>query len=158
MIHLPPNPQEGMIHEGLTVRTIYSKSWRLVECFMEKEGVLEGQCHLYYPDGTLKAESFYQKGLLEGTCTSYSQTGILLAKSNYIANLLEGEVLWYYASGAPYSRQQYHKGEWHGLQEFFYEDGSLKTRLQYNNGRLLPPPILLTESGKPLVRELRWKK
>lgn len=158
LIKLPSEPQEGMIHEGLTVRTIYNKSWKLVECFMEFNGMCEGQCLLYYPDRNVKQESFYHQGLLEGDCTSYSPEGVVLAKSHYKAGVLEGACIWYYPSGSVYSRQNYKKGLWDGLQEYFYEDGTLKTRLIYEEGRLVPPAVILTPHGKPHVRELRWKK
>lgn len=108
-----------------------------VEVRLEQRGELDGECKLYYPDGTLKARMYYEKGVLHGPSSFYSPKGHLLAQSVFVRGKQEGVSLWYYPSGALYARHNYHKGILHGLQEYFHEDGKVKTSLQYDHGKFL---------------------
>lgn len=135
---LPEKPTEGQkVASGHLVRVLRQYGQPAEECRIEKEGILDGQCRLYYPDGSLKAEMFYLKGLLHGPSTFYSKKGQLLAHTLYVKGKREGESRWYYSSGKLYALQHFHKGEWHGVQEYFYPTGVIKTRLTYDQGRLV---------------------
>lgn len=106
-----------------------------VEIRLEQRGELDGECKLYYPDGTLKAQMYYEKGKLHGPSSFYNTKGQLLAQSVFVKGMQEGVSYWYYPSGALYARHHYHKGFLHGPQEYFFEDGSIKTSLLYRQGK-----------------------
>lgn len=136
-IRLPNKPSEGQqVAPDYIVRSLRQYGQKPEECRIEKNGVLEGECCLYYPDGTLKARMFYKKGLLHGPSTFYSKKGTLLAETQFIKGKREGESRWYYDSGKLYAIQRFKNGLWHGEQLYFYPTGGLKTRLEYDQGVL----------------------
>lgn len=91
---------------------------------------------VFYPEGMVKIEQFYQGMLLHGPSTFFSRKGSILAQSWFIHGQQQGKMLTYYANGKIHSIQRYCDGKKHGSQEFFYEDGTLKMRLLYQEGRL----------------------
>lgn len=148
-ILLPVKPQEAQkLEDGHIVRIQRQYGKPPEECRVEKDGVLDGQCHHYYPDGTLKQESFYKHGRIHGRSTFFSKKGAVLSKSYYKHGKQEGESRWFYLSGALYAIQRYHKGKLHGRQEYYYENGNPKTQMQYRNGKLEGKVFLYYPEGE----------
>jgi len=147
---IPAERRDGQeLQEKHYLRVFFNDAWKMCECYVEKNGHLNGQCLLFHSDGSIKEETFYRQGKLHGPATVWGEQNELLAKSWFIEGMQEGLSLWYYPSGALYSRQRYKTNLWHGIQEFYYEDGSLKTLLRYRNGILEGEPILLKVDGTP---------
>lgn len=143
-VKVPEVREDGkVLGGGHILRVFYDKRWKLYECYVEKKGLPDGQDLLFYPDGKIKAESFYVKGKLHGPARFWGNEGQLLAESLFIGGLQQGKQVWYYPSGKLYSLQRYQDGVWHGPQEFYYEDGVLKTLMYYDHGKL---------SGKALLQ------
>lgn len=132
---IPLKPMEGQrLPSGHIVTILRQYGKPPEEIRLEKEGVLDGQCLLYYPDGKMKAEFFYRKGLLEGSSTYFSPTGQVLAKSCYHQGRLEGESKWFYWNDNLYALQRYQKGVPHGKQEYYTPNGKPKTVVEYDQG------------------------
>lgn len=145
---LPDKPVEGQqLKSAHVVRVLRQYGKPKEAAWLEKGGVQDGQYRLYYPDGKLKAECFYQKGVLHGPSKFYSPKGILLAESLYQKGKREGECRWYYASGKLYTLQRFQNGLWHGKQEYFYESGQPKTMLHYKRGKLVEQAQLFLPDG-----------
>lgn len=139
---VPEEKEEGKkLKSGHILRVIFDKKWKLCECYVEKEGQLDGQALLFYPDGRVKAESFYSEGKLHGPAFFYGKEGNLLAESFFIRGMQEGKSRWYYPSGALYSLQRYRHDLWHGRQEYDDENGEPKTLMYYEFGRLISKEI-----------------
>jgi hypothetical protein len=127
-IRLPSEPYEGQsLPDGHVVRVFRQYGRPPEECRIEKGGIPDGQCLLYYGNGRPKFEAFYRQGKLQGPATFFSLEGKVLAKSYYEDGRREGVSLWYYPSGALYAIQRYSQGRSEGVQEFFYEDGAVKS-------------------------------
>lgn len=135
------------LEDGHVLRVFFDKKWKLYECYIEKEGVLEGQNLLFYADGAIKAENYFSKGKLHGPSRVFDTTGRLLAESFYFHGLRQGKSLWFYSSGALYSLQRFKNGVWHGPQEYYYEDGILKTLMYYDKGKLVGEAFLQQPDG-----------
>lgn len=137
--YLPLKPKEGMTLPGNYIvrmsREYGQKNPR--ECRLEKEGLLEGQCILYYPNGKVKAEMFYQKGVLHGPATFFSSRNKLLSKSFFVEGKRQGSAFLYYAIGSLYARLEYLDGALHGIQHYYHPNGNLKSRLHYQKGVLI---------------------
>lgn len=134
---IPPDSVEGTKGpEGriVTMRREYGKPPE--EIRLENRGELDGQCLLYYPNGSLKAEVHYKTGELHGPSIYYSEKGAVLSKSWFEKGKQQGECKWYYPKGTLYCIQRYKDGLWHGKQEYYYEDGTPKTLMHYKNGQL----------------------
>lgn len=96
----------------------------------------EGQTLYFYPDGTVKAEAFYQSGQLHGPWSFYSPGGVLLYRSWFIEGKREGKVCAYYSDGALYGMTGYCHGVQEGEHFHYYLDGTLKTVESYEKGLL----------------------
>lgn len=125
------------LEDGHVLRSFFDQRWKLDECFVEKDGEQDGQALLFYPDGKIKAESFYSRGRLHGPSHFWSNEGALLAESFFVKGLQQGKGVWYYPSGKLHSLQRYKDGLWDGPQEFYYEDGTVKTLMYYDAGKLV---------------------
>jgi hypothetical protein len=136
LIYLPAKPKEGMaLPDGCRVRMIKDYGQKKPrECRLEKDGFLEGQCLLYYPNGKVKAEMFYKKGALHGPVTFFSPRNKILSKSLFVEGKRQGISYLYYANGSLYAHLESHEGRLHGIQHYFYPNGSLKSRLHYHKG------------------------
>jgi hypothetical protein len=142
-ILLPSSPQEGdWMDAEHTVRILRQYGKQAEEARVEKDAVLDGQCLLYYPGGTLKAETFYKNGKLHGPSTYYSRKGGILSKSYFVEGLQHGESRWYYPTGSIYAIRHFHQGKLQGEQKYFYPNGSFKTTVHYSQGQLQGKPIL----------------
>ncbi len=133
---IPADPFEGQAVEDHIVMLLRQYNQPPEEARLEKRGVINGQCLLYYPNQTLKAELFYKQDALHGPIKFYSPEGQLLAHSFFEEGKQEKEAYWYYSTGELYAIQRYALGQWHGLQEYFYPSGTLKTSLVYQHGKL----------------------
>lgn len=126
-----------VLSEEHTLRVFFDARWKLNEGYAEKDGLPDGQALLFYPDGKIKAESFYSEGRLHGPSHFWNEDGLLLAESFFVNGLQQGKGQWYYPSGKLYSLQRFKDGLWHGPQEFYCEDGSVKTLMYYDSGKLV---------------------
>lgn len=145
---VPDSREDGkVLLDGHILRVFFDHSWKLYECYVEKNGLLDGQAVLFYPDGNLKAESFYREGKLHGPSRFWNREGKLLAESFFIQGLQQGKGFFYYPSGKLYSLKRYKNGLWHGQQEYYYENGMLKTLMHYGHGQLLKEALLLLPDG-----------
>lgn len=135
---IPAELKSGLdMGEGHSLQLIYDKELRLSECYIECGLKLDGQCRLYYPDGSVKQECYYKEGRLHGPVAFFSNAGIEVASCWYLDGSLQGKALWHYQDGALYSVQRYRDNSWHGVQQFFHPDGTLKTLLRYESGKLV---------------------
>jgi antitoxin component YwqK of YwqJK toxin-antitoxin module len=145
---LPSNPEEGQTVDGeYLVRTLKQYGKPAEECRIEKDCILEGQCLLYYPDGVLKAETFYMNDKLHGPSTYFSPRGIVLSKSFYTEGSLNGESRWYDISGRLYAIRNYHRGKLHGIQKYYYPNGNPKTIMEYSYGKIQGKVLLYYPEG-----------
>ena len=145
---IPKNPKDGKtIASGHVLRVFLDDKWKINECYPEKDGVPDGQCLLYYPNGEIKEETYYKKGELHGPSRFWDNQGNLLAESWFVDGKQEGKSWWYYPSGKVYSLQRYLSNEWNGLQEFYYENGKVKTLMNYLRGNLSGVPVTLNPDG-----------
>lgn len=142
-ILLPESPREGnLLGAEHRVRILKQYGKEENEARVEKDAVLDGQCLLYYPGGTLKGESYYKNNKLHGPSIYYSKKGQVLSKSYFVEGLQHGESYWYYPTGAVYAVRHFQGGELHGEQRYFYPDGSPKTTVHYSYGQMQDKPIM----------------
>lgn len=145
---VPKKRQNDMeLADGCQLKVFYNDVWTIGECHVQKDGVLHGECLLFYPEGAKKEQTYYLKGKLHGPSIFWSEEGTILAKSWFINGKQEGKMWWYYPSGAIYSLQRFYKGAWHGRQEYYHENGGIKTIMDYHHGKLVEKPILLDKEG-----------
>lgn len=134
---LPLSPSENEIYlfdgQYLTLRDPelgldYSEAFP-TDSYLRKE-------RLFYPNGKVKIEQFYQGMFLHGPSKFFSQEGKMLAQAWFVHGQQQGKMLTYYLSGQAHSVQRFRDGQKQGKQEFFYPDGILKTSLSYLSGCL----------------------
>lgn len=129
--------KEGkQLDDGCVLRVVVDNDCRVSESYIEKNGVRQGQCLLYYPKGKIKAESFYDKGVLHGPSSFWSDTGVLLSLMWFIHGVSQGKAIDYYATGELCRIQRFVDGALDGRQEYFNKDGVVNSVLVYSKGKL----------------------
>lgn len=145
---LPSLPQE--IHQGKVEGSLIvferDEAQQLRAAFLTTEGKRHGQCRLFYSDGSVEADLYYQWDQLHGPSIFYTPQGKVLSRTFFCEGKREGKVYFYYASGQRSSVQRFRNGQWEGMQEYFYESGQVKSLLPYRNGKLEGKALLYWDS------------
>ncbi len=152
----------------------YHDQSKLKEVANFKDGKLEGENKIFYPDGQLSIKTFYKEGELDGEFLYYNEKGALKQKKYFEAGKLVGtytayfnvgeeipefiipykedkiqeKALEYFANGKLYSEIPFKDGERHGIEKIFYLNGNLSNELTYVNGKLHGPYKLYHPDGK----------
>lgn len=151
---IPANPKDGqLIDNQYLVRISINNDGIQDQIYIERNGLLDGQFLLVYPDKKTKMELFYSEGKLHGPAIFYDQDGLVLSQSWFINGKRQGKDKQYYSTGELYSLQRYRDDLWHGKQEFYYPDGTLKTEMHYSLG-LLDGVTRLYDANGALEREV----
>lgn len=108
-----------------------------------------GRSVLYYSNGAVKYEKFYQDMKLHGPVTFYSEEKRILARSWWVEGKEQGKAFYYYPSGDAYGVERFRNGLRHGKQEYYYPNGGKKTVLEYSEGKLCGNVHLYYPNGKP---------
>ena len=95
----------------------------LTEEFYVK-GKLHGKKVVFYKDGLMAEESFYEEGLLQGVYKKYGLDQKLLEEKYYVNNELEGKILIYDYDGKVSVEGQYRNDSAFGIWKY-YENGKL---------------------------------
>lgn len=94
-----------------------------------KNGKLEGEKRIYFPNGKITEVSYYQQGLRQGVTLVYDETGNLLSEIEYQNDTLNG-LAKYYEFGKLIVKGFYKNGKRTGVWEF-YKDGALTETKQF---------------------------
>lgn len=145
---LPSLPKEGNPEkvDGALMVFERDEEQQLRAAFLTAEGKRHGQCRLFYPDGSLEADVYYQWDQLHGPSIFYNPDGKILSRTFFCEGKREGKVYFYYASGQRSSVQRFKGGVWEGMQEYFYESGQVKSLLPYRDGKLNGKVLLYWDS------------
>lgn len=114
---------------------------------LTSEGIRQGMCRLFYPDGSVKAEMFYDAGNLHGPSIFFCPSQQVLTQTWYIQGKKNGKVKYFYPSGQLASLQRYLEGTCDGLQQYWYENAIVKSLIPYVRGALHGEVRLYWESG-----------
>ncbi len=149
---LPTLPQDisadKQLQDGHLLVVERDEQKALRAAYIAYDGKRHGQCRLYYPNGSVEAEMYYQMDKLHGPSFFYGENGEILSRTFFCEGKREGKVYFYYLSGKVSSIQRFKEGAWHGVQEYFYEDGAIKSLLPYSHGKLHGEVRLFWEGGK----------
>ena len=140
--------KENLLRDGLMLVLERDEQKALRAAYLTCDGKRHGQCRLYYPNGSVEAEMYYQMDKLHGPSLFYGENGEVLSRTFFCEGKREGKVYFYYLNGKLSSIQRFKEGFWHGLQEYFYEDGAIRSQLPYSHGKLHGEARLFWEGGK----------
>lgn len=93
------------------------------EAYLTKDGALDGEYRLFYPDGKIKAVWFYKKGMLEGPATFFTPDGQILTHSSFKKGTQVGVTKWFTPDGELYSIQHFP----YGHQLYLDSEGKIKS-------------------------------
>ncbi len=140
----------------------YNDQLKLKEVAVFKNGKLEGENTIIYPNGQLSLKGFYKNGELDGKFLYYNENGALMQKKYFENGKLTGtytsyfsvgeeipefiipykddkvqeKASEYYANGKLYSEIPFTDGNRHGLQKTHFLNGNVSSELVYVNGKL----------------------
>ena len=114
-----------------------------------RDGKAEGKSRLYYPDGSLKGVSEFKNGIRNGETLLYYKSGSLKAKLFFKNGKPAGEQIMYYENGKPESLTVYDdNGIKNGKVIFYFENGKIKKEGHFTNNELDGIVTFYYESGR----------
>ena len=137
--------------DGLTEQ-FYNDTGKIRISGNYKNGILDGEYKVYYPNEKLQAETYYVNGELNGAYIGYYENGNIKLTGNYKENLPDGEWKFYLEKGNLQSIVNYKVGELNGLKEEYYENGNLWTRKEFKNSIQEGVHEVYYEDGTPKLK------
>lgn len=173
--HVDEVTRETTIEEGkASVIMDYDKNHSLIGTCDLKDGKLEGEYKMFYPNGRLKTEFYMQYGKPNGLLRSYDEYGQLEAEKNYKNGFLHG-IAKFYRNGMQVEEIVYENGNevksykfdssgnkiipiTECLEVVEYKTGYYEY-VDYNHGQVLYQPIVILKiknvSNKPLKETIK---
>ncbi len=112
-----------------------------------KNGKADGKDYVWFDNGNLSQEKFYELGNLNGEVKSYYFNALPKSVEHYKNDLKDGETKTYTYDGFLNYVAGYEKDELHGPITFYYKNGNTATIKNYTNGKLNGPYRNYTETG-----------
>lgn len=173
--HVDEVTRETTIEEGkASVIMDYDKNHSLIGTCDLKDGKLEGEYKMFYPNGRLKTEFYMQYGKPNGLLRSYDEYGQLEAEKNYKNGFLHG-IAKFYRNGMQVEEIVYENGN--EVKSYKFDSGGNKIipiteclevveyktgyyeYVDYNHGQVLYQPIVILKiknvSNKPLKETIK---
>jgi antitoxin component YwqK of YwqJK toxin-antitoxin module len=117
---------------------------------------VSGAFRLYYPDGSLKLESYYKDAKLHGPSRFYSDQGQLLSESWFLDGRKEGKAKGFSLEGNLVFIQRFKHGLKRGKQEYFYENQIPRMVLTYSDQGELDGDVILYHPNGVMARKLHF--
>ena len=96
------------------------------------EGLLAGKKQVYFKNGQLAEELFYENGKKQGNVKNYSEKGIVLKDFNYNGGELHGSYKDYTPKSELIVEGQFKNGKKHGVWKY-YENGELTKEKNFSD-------------------------
>ncbi len=137
--------------DGLTEQ-FYNDTGKLRVSANYKNGVLDGEFKVYYPNGNLQGEVTYKNGEMNGEYKEYNENKNIRLSGNYKNNLQDGEWKSYLEDGTLETIINYKDGELNGLKEDYYKNGNVWIRQEFKNNDLDGVYEVYYENGNPQLK------
>lgn len=92
-----------------------------------------GRTTEYFENGSIYAETNYNKGKIEGERTLFYKSGQVQIKEHYINGTFQGPYTAFYENGKIDVEGEYINGSMEGVWKKFYESGELKEEVNFKN-------------------------
>lgn len=173
--HVDEITRETIIKKGKAfVIMDYDRDHTLIGTCDLKDGKLEGEYKMFYPNGKIKTKFYMENGKPSGLLQSYDETGRLDTEKNYKDGLLHG-VAKFYRNGMQVEEIVYENGNEVKSYKFdrkgnkiipiteYLEVVEYKTGyyeyVDYNHGQIIYQPIVILKiknvSNKPLNESIK---
>ena len=147
--------EDGIIN-GITL-IFYSDKGNPIKLIVNKRaGVQEGIAYLFYKNGQLQGESFFQKGKLNGKAKKYFENGVLSKREGYQNGKRHGKSEEFYPNGALKIEVMFRDGLRNGTSKSYYPDSTVAREQTFNNGNKTGAWKIYTPKGK-LAKEMYYK-
>lgn len=118
---------KNKVSEGKEVGKVREGEWKyyhkaskvLMTSENYKNGKLEGNRTVYYPNSKVAEEMTYVNGLKDGVYKKIGQNGVLLEQSTFKNNEYNGDAVFYDADGAVASKGKFLNGKKAGMWQFY---------------------------------------
>ncbi len=126
------------------------------KAFYNSEGKLEGNCKVWYNNGTLLRDFYYVNGKQEGPFLQYYDDGVLRYKTTYKNDLLNGELYSYSNTGAIRSIEKYVNDTTNGMCIYYTSNADKSSALKQIKGKTDSLAVYYYPSGK--ISSTSWFK
>ncbi|MFT7499066.1 MAG: antitoxin component YwqK of YwqJK toxin-antitoxin module [Porticoccaceae bacterium] len=118
----------------------YAVGYHTNDRLKEKVGFYNGKkvgvSKLWYNNGALKMESYYNQNVLVNSYKSWWRNGVLSSESNYENGKLNGIERKWYNTGVLAKQRNLVDGQEHGIQKAWLKNGTLYVNYEAKNGRI----------------------
>lgn len=135
------NGKEVSVQDGEW--TAWQTGGFVVSVMRYRDGLRDGQCLEFYPDGKKKSDISYKADKPHGKLLTWHPNGNMerseilyadtLMNGKRLNNVYDGARLMYFSSGILQLKEQWNMGSKEGAFEKFYETGKLRERVVYRN-------------------------
>lgn len=126
--------ETGQPLTGTLIRT-YPDGKKMAESVFVN-GILNGESHAYYENGTLNHTVEFKNNLKDGTYKQYDEKEILRMEAVFKDDKLNGAFIIYYPSKQIQLREMYQNGVLDGERIEYYENGQIKSKSVYTQNQL----------------------
>lgn len=95
----------------------------------------DGYLSIFYTNGNLKEEYFYENGMKQGPFKEGSVYGYYLLRGNFKENKRDGKWEYFYYTGDLEKISHYQDGQLHGDFKHYYDNGELRVEGNYKEGQ-----------------------
>lgn len=100
------------------------------------KGKKQGVYNVWFENGVLKLESYYDQNVLQGIYKSWWNNGVLASESNYVDGRKQGLERKWFDNGNVSKRRNLLDGRENGLQQAWLDNGKLYVNYEAKNGRI----------------------
>ena len=126
--------QSSIVPHG--ARVDFSPEGKLLKVASYREGVMDGDCKLFYPNGQIQNEVTYVAGKMAGPTKSYYEEGQLKEEAYYKNGALEGDVVQYHPNGNKAALFPHSNGVLEGIAYSWFPSGNLSLQRRFSEGAL----------------------
>lgn len=119
----------------------------LMEEFLSKNKIFEGQYLRFYENGKIKSECYYANGLLHGPSKWLSEEGTLLSEKWFVDGSAQGKAYYYYLNGNIHSIRSFRDGKKEGVDIYFFKNGLVKSKINHQKDQFHGLVELYYENG-----------
>ncbi len=143
-------------------RVEFSSEGQLLKVGSYRNGVLDGECKIYYPNGQLQNTFAYREGKLVGEAKSFYEDGQVKEETFYIEGELEGDVVQYFPNGNRASLYPHHKGLVDGIAVNWFPSGGVNIQRHFNEGALhgngQNPALIVYDEEQNVIEMLDFRQ
>ena len=121
-------------------------------------GIIEGKCYLYYPNGKLKNEVTCKDDKRNGQHIEYYEDGKIKFKMNFLNEEIEGEFLLYHPNGNLREECNFKRNKKNGkIRQYYKSNGKLMVDFSVTDGEVDDQEIIIYNNDGSILSSSKYQ-